>query len=110
MNLQEMETARRLNSNLVMMVWEDKAFGLISWKQEDSYGRQTDLSFGNPDWLELASAFRWQGAYVKNSDELRERLESALDTSGPSLLVLPIDYRENQVLTKKLNDLQECQR
>ena len=110
MNLQEMETARRLNSNLVMMVWEDKAFGLISWKQEDSYGRHTDLSFGNPDWLELASAFRWQGAHVKNSDELRERLESALETSGPSLLVLPIDYRENQVLTKKLNDLQECQR
>ena len=65
MNLQEMETARRLNSNLVMMVWEDKAFGLISWKQEDSYGRHTDLSFGNPDWLELASAFRWQGAHVK---------------------------------------------
>ena len=110
MNLQEMETARRLNSNLVMMVWEDKAFGLISWKQEDSYGRHTDLSFGNPDWLELASAFRWQGAHVKNSDELRERLESALETSGPSLLVLPIDYRENQVLTRKLNDLQECQR
>ena len=109
MNLQEMETARRLNSNLVMMVWEDKAFGLISWKQEDSFGRHTDLSFGNPDWLELASAFRWQGAHVKNSDELRERLESALDTAGPSLLVLPIDYRENQVLTKKLNDLQECQ-
>ena len=110
MNLQEMETARRLNSNLVMMVWEDKAFGLISWKQEDSYGRHTELSFGNPDWLELASAFRWQGAHVKNSDELRERLESALETSGPSLLVLPIDYRENQVLTKKLNDLQECQK
>ena len=110
MNLQEMETARRLNSNLVMMVWEDKAFGLISWKQEDSYGRHTDLSFGNPDWLELASAFRWQGAHVKNSDELREKLESALETSGPSLLVLPIDYRENRVLTKKLNDLQECQR
>ena len=109
MNLQEMETARRLNSNLVMMVWEDKAFGLISWKQEDSFGRHTDLSFGNPDWLELASAFRWQGAHVKNSDELPARLESALETSGPSLLVLPIDYRENQVLTKKLNDLQECQ-
>ena len=110
MNLQEMETARRLDSNLVMMVWEDKAFGLISWKQEDSYGHHTDLSFGNPDWLELASAFRWQGAHIKNSDELQEKLEFALESSGPSLLVLPIDYRENQVLTKKLNDLQECQR
>ena len=47
---------------------------------------------------------------MNNSDELREKLESALENSGPSLLVLPIDYRENQVLTKKLNDLQECQR
>tara|TARA_E500000075_G_scaffold133196_1_gene146715 strand:+ start:350 stop:1990 length:1641 start_codon:yes stop_codon:yes gene_type:complete len=105
MNVQEMETARRLNSNIVMMVWEDNAFGLISWKQEDSFGRHTELSFGNPNWLELASAFNWQGLQVKKSDELENYLESALNTFGPSLLVLPIDYRENQALTQKLQNL-----
>ena len=105
MNVQEMETARRLNSNIVMMVWEDNAFGLISWKQEDSFGRHTELSFGNPNWLELASAFNWQGLQVKKSDELENYLESSLSTFGPSLLVLPIDYRENQALTQKLQNL-----
>ena len=105
MNVQEMETARRLNSNLVMMVWEDNAFGLISWKQEDSFGKHTELSFGNPNWLELASAFNWQGHQVKKSDELENYLESALSTFGPSLLVLPIDYAENQALTRKLQNL-----
>ena len=61
MNSQEMETATRLNSNIVVMVWEDHAYGLIAWKQETEFGRHTDLEFGNPDWLQLASAFGWHG-------------------------------------------------
>ena len=48
MNVQEMETARRLNSNITVMVWEDNEYGLIAWKQESHFGRHTELSFGNP--------------------------------------------------------------
>lgn len=51
MNGQEMETARRLNSNITVMVWEDGGYGLISWKQENEFDRSTDLAFSNPDWL-----------------------------------------------------------
>jgi acetolactate synthase-1/2/3 large subunit len=34
MNVQEMETAKRLNTDLVMLVWEDHEYGLFAWKQE----------------------------------------------------------------------------
>jgi acetolactate synthase-1/2/3 large subunit len=105
MNVQEMETARRLNSNIVAMVWEDHAYGLIEWKQQNQFGRNTELSFGNPDWLGLAAAFGWDGQYIDASDEVLPALERALNHQGPSLLVLPIDYRENQILTRKLGDL-----
>lgn len=105
MNVQEMETAKRLNSNFVALVWEDGGYGLIAWKQENEFKRHTDLSFGNPDWLELASAFGWHGHRVENSVDLQSTLENAFNETGPSLVVIPIDYRENQLLTKKLGEI-----
>ena len=105
MNVQEMETARRLGSNIVVMVWEDGGYGLIAWKQQNQFQRHTDLAFGNPDWLKLADAFGWHGQRVENSGQLRGALRQAFDTNGPSLLVIPIDYRENQKLTEKLGQI-----
>lgn len=105
MNVQEMETARRLNSNITAMVWEDRAYGLIAWKQETQFGRHTDLAFGNPNWLELASAFGWHGQYIHDSGDLRTGIERAFAQRGPSLLVVPIDYRENAILTRRLGEL-----
>jgi acetolactate synthase-1/2/3 large subunit len=106
MNSQEMETATRLNSNIVVMVWEDHAYGLIAWKQETEFGRHTDLEFGNPDWLQLASAFGWHGHRASDSADFAQLLTNALDETGPSLVVVPIDYRENALLTKALGEIQ----
>jgi acetolactate synthase-1/2/3 large subunit len=102
MNVQEMETARRLGSNIVVMVWEDGGYGLISWKQETEFGKHTDLSFGNPDWRGLAESFGWRGHQVEKSRELPGVLETAFKEKGPSLVVIPIDYRENPLLTERL--------
>ena len=108
MNVQEMETARRLNSNIVVLMWEDSAYGLIAWKQENQFGRHTNLSFGNPDWLGLAEAFSWPAQRVEHSADLENALNKAFDYQGPSLIVIPIDYRENRLLTKKLGEI-TCQ-
>ncbi len=105
MNVQEMETARRLNSNIVVMVWEDHMYGLIAWKQTNEFGRHTDLSFGNPEWKQLASAFGWHSHSVARSIDLSNVLEQAFNESGPSLIVIPIDYRENLKLTERLGDI-----
>ena len=105
MNLQEMETAVRLGSNMVALVWEDNAYGLIAWKQETHFGSHTDLAFGNPDWLKLAAAFGWHGHYVSDSEDFAGTLDKAFDEKGPSLVVIPIDYRENMLLTKKLGEI-----
>jgi acetolactate synthase-1/2/3 large subunit len=105
MNSQEMETARRINSNIVVMVWEDHEYGLIAWKQEGHFGHHTDLSFGNPDWSLLAQAFGWHGHIVENSADLEGVLESAFNEEGPSLVVVPIDYRENMLLSKRLGEI-----
>jgi acetolactate synthase-1/2/3 large subunit len=105
MNVQEMETAKRIGSNITVMVWEDHAYGLVAWKQETHFGKHTDLAFGNPDWLLLAQSFAWNGHYVNNAADLASTLEEALAETGPSLVVVPIDYRENMLLTKKLGEI-----
>ncbi len=105
MNVQEMETAKRLGADINVMVWEDGGYGLIAWKQDNEFGRHTALSFGNPDWIGLAKAFGWQGQYVNRSCELRGAIDAALAHRGPSLIVLPIDYRENTLLTQRLGNI-----
>jgi acetolactate synthase-1/2/3 large subunit len=102
MNVQEMETARRLNANINVMVWVDGGYGLIAWKQDNEFHRHTDLSFGNPDWMQLAEAFGWQGQVIDASANLRPAIDQALGHDGPSLIVIPIDYRENVLLTERL--------
>jgi acetolactate synthase-1/2/3 large subunit len=107
MNVQEMETARRLDCDIVVMVWEDGGYGLIEWKQNNEFGRHTDLAFGNPDWLMLAESFGWNGYRCDRSAELASTLERAFESPGPSLVVVPIDYRENMLLTERLGNI-EC--
>jgi len=105
MNMQEMETAKRLQLDLTVMVWEDRGYGLIKWKQENSFGRHTDLDFTNPDWMKLADAFGWNGHHITRSADLKDGLANALAEKGPSLVVVPIDYRENRLLTERLGNI-----
>ncbi|MFB3079473.1 MAG: thiamine pyrophosphate-dependent enzyme, partial [Lysobacterales bacterium] len=106
MNVQEMETAKRYNCNMTVMVWEDHMYGLIAWKQTSQFGRHTDLTFGNPDWMQLADAFDWHGHHVTNADDLLGTITTALDEAGPSLIVIPIDYRENAILTERMGNIE----
>jgi acetolactate synthase-1/2/3 large subunit len=105
MNVQEMETAKRLGTKIVVMVWEDGGYGLIAWKQDNEFGRHTRLAFGNPDFMKLADAFGWHGFHCDKSAELKGMLEKAMACEGPALVVVPIDYRENALLTARLGNI-----
>ena len=105
MNVQDMETARRYGASPTVMIWEDKAYGLIAWKQQNEFGRHTNLSFENPDFVKLGEAFGWNAFRVEKSADLRGVLEDSFRTPGPSLVVVPIDYRENALLTERLGDI-----
>lgn len=105
MNMQEMETARRLNCNMTVMIWEDGGYGLIKWKQTNEFGKHTDLDFGNPDWVPMAESFGWHAQRVERSQDLQQALTDAFNTPGPSLVVIPIDYSENNKLTERLGEL-----
>ena len=98
MNVQELETAKRLGTAIVMVVLVDGRYGVIEANQRRRFNRSGGVEFGNPDLVQLARAFGIRGESVGSADELLPALKRALDGSGPALVAVPIDPRENSKL------------
>jgi acetolactate synthase-1/2/3 large subunit len=90
-----METAVRLKLNLVVLVLEDNAYGMIRWKQRADGFTDWGLTFGNPDFVAYAASYGAGGSRVTGADGLVSALEAAFNAGGVQLVVVPIDYSEN---------------
>jgi acetolactate synthase-1/2/3 large subunit len=102
MNAQELETAVRLRTAVVNVVWENSQFGSIVWKQDKKFGRHFGVDFGNPDFVRLAEAFGVPAWRLSSPDELSKRLRHALGLDRPSLIVVPIDYSLDVAISEEL--------
>jgi len=105
MNSQEIETALRYEIPIVIMIWHDKAYGLIKWHQERRFGRSGNISFNNPDFVKYAESFGAKGYRVQEAAELKPMLAQALLDQTVSIIDVPVDYSENMKLTEKLGKL-----
>ncbi|RBP67826.1 acetolactate synthase-1/2/3 large subunit [Brevibacterium sanguinis] len=105
MNSQELETAVRLGLNLVVVIVEDHAYGMIRWKQDVENLPDYGLTYGNPDFVTYAQAYGATGRRVDDVSELGSALESAFADGGVQLIVVPIDYSENHRVL--IDELQE---
>jgi len=103
MNSQEMETAVRLKLNLVVLILQDNAYGMIRWKQAVDQFPDFGLSFGNPDFVLYANAYGASGHRIESIERFVPTLESAFQSGGVHLITIPIDYAENvRVLVDEL--------
>ncbi len=103
MNSQEMETAVRLKLNLVVLILDDGAYGMIRWKQAVDNFEDFGLTFGNPDFVRYAEAYGAKGTRVTSTEGLIPALEAAFQGGGVHLVAVPIDYTENtRVLVTEL--------
>ncbi|MEP7003718.1 MAG: acetolactate synthase large subunit [Chloroflexota bacterium] len=98
MNVQELETAKRLGTAIVMVVLVDGRYGVIEANQQRRFKRTGGVEFGNPDLVQLAHAFGIRAEAVASADDLLPALTRALDGDGPALVAVPIDPRENSKL------------
>ena len=105
MNIQDLETAVRLGTHIVVMVWTDSQYGLIKWKQQAAYGKYSNIDFTNPDWMKLADAFGMAGFKVEKADDLPGALEDAFSCGRSALIEVPVDYSENMKLTRSLSEI-----
>ena len=103
MNLQEIETAKRLGLNFTMIVFNDNDYGLISWKQERATGKTTGTNLTNPDFVKLAKSFGIDGHRANNATQLKSILKKSIASDKLTLIEVPITTKVNQALIKKLN-------
>jgi len=103
MNSQELETAVRLNLNIVVLILRDNAYGMIKWKQANMGFDDFGLDYGNPDFVKYAESYGAIGHRVESSEGFLPLLEECHNTPGVHLIDCPVDYSDNdRILNKEL--------
>ena len=105
MNVQEIETAVRLKLPIIIVIWCDGDFGMISLKQSIEFGRSAYTQFDNPDFVKLAESFGAVGYKVKSTKEFSTVLGKAKDSkSAPVIIAVDVDYSGNHRLLEGSKD------
>ncbi len=105
MNSQEIETALRMGTPFVILIWNDASYGLIEWKQHNHFGRSSNVKFNNPDFVKYAESFGARGYRITRTEELLPTLREALALNTVAIIDCPVDYQENLRLTAKLGEM-----
>ena len=90
-NVQELSTAVRHRIPVVMIVFNDGAYGNVRNMQKTLHGNRligTDLA--NPDFVRLAESFGIAGRRVTDPEGLRQALEQNLAENEPALIEVPV--------------------
>ncbi|HDL6875053.1 TPA: acetolactate synthase AlsS [Yersinia enterocolitica] len=99
----ELETAVRLKSNLLHIIWVDNGYNMVEIQEQKKYYRSSGVSFGPIDFKMYAESFGAKGFAVESADELTVKLHQAMDTQGPAVIAIPVDYSDNYRLMEELN-------
>jgi acetolactate synthase I/II/III large subunit len=102
MNCQELETAVRLGTPFVNVIWENQQYGSIVWKQDKRFGGHFGTDFTNPDFVKLAEGFGMPGWRCEAPEDFGTHLQHALTLDVPSVIVLPIDYSLDVAISEEL--------
>lgn len=105
MNCQELETALRVGTAFVTIIFNDGGYGLIEWKQENQFGHSSFIKFGNPDFVKFAESMGLKGYRVTSAIDLIPTLKEALEQDVPAVIDCPVDYSENLRFTQRAGDL-----
>ena len=105
MNSQELETAVRLQLNLVILILTDNAYGMIKWKQAKMGFANYGLDYGNPDFVKYAESYGAFGYRVDKAETLLPLMQSCHATPGVHVIDMPIDYSENdRILNREIKE------
>ena len=94
-----------MNKPIVVLIWNDAEYGLISWHQLRRYGRPSHIAFKNPDFVTYAESFGAKGYRVERAADLAPALRRAFADDTVVLIDCPVDYAENMLLTARLSEM-----
>ncbi|WP_409022005.1 acetolactate synthase AlsS [Dellaglioa sp. P0083] len=99
---QDLETAVRLNLNIVHIIWNDGHYDMVKFQEEMKYGQSAGVNFGAVDFVKYAESFGAKGLRVEKAQDLAGILDEAFSTNGPVIVDIPVDYKDNQELGQSI--------
>lgn len=99
---QELETAVRLNLNIVQLIWNDGYYDMVKFQEEAKYGKNAGVKFGPVDYVKYAESFGAKGLRATNATELAAAIDQAQKEAGPVIIDIPVDYSDNIELKSAL--------
>jgi acetolactate synthase-1/2/3 large subunit len=91
-NAMEMETARRENAPIIVIITNDRAWGMIKATQKLSYGeRYCGVDFTDARYDKLAEALGCYGERVTEPAQLQPALQRAVESGLPAVLDVIVD-------------------
>jgi acetolactate synthase I/II/III large subunit len=100
----ELETAVRLKSNLVHMILIDGSYDMVAEQEILKYNRPSGTDFGPVDPVKYAEAFGATGLMVRSPEQISSVLKQAFDTSGPVLVGVHVDDRDNRKMFEQVDE------
>jgi hypothetical protein len=97
--------ALRVGTPIVVLIWNDSEYGLITWHQLRRFGRPSHIQFNNPDFVKYAESFGAKGYRIERANDLAPTLKRALVDNTVAIIDCPVDYSENMKLTERLATL-----
>jgi acetolactate synthase-1/2/3 large subunit len=99
MNVQELETAVRLRLPLIVIIWCDREYGVISLKQIEEFGKKAFTEFNNPDFVKLAKSFGAIGYAARSVGEFSYFFKKGkMSKYVPVIISVDVDYSRNRIL------------
>jgi acetolactate synthase-1/2/3 large subunit len=108
MNSQELETAVRLGLDIIVIILNDSAYGMIKWKQEGMGLENFGLDYKNPDFVQYAQSYGAIGHRPTSAEDFINILDNALNTKGVHLIDLAVDYSLNHAILNELLKNKAC--
>ena len=108
MNSQEIETAVRLNLNIVVIILNDSGYGMIKWKQEGMGFDNFGLDYKNPDFVKYAESYGAIGHRPTSDKNFKEVLANCLSMEGVHIIDLAVDYSLNHSILNVLLKEKTC--
>lgn len=99
---QELETAVRLKQKIIHLIWNDGSYNMVEFQEEMKYDRSSGVHFGPVDFVKYAEAFGAKGLRATSKAELEAAIQTGLETEGPVIIDIPIDYSDNKELGKTI--------
>lgn len=106
-NVQELDTAVRLNLPIIIIVANNCAWGMIKSKQKGEFQkRYCDVDLPPTNYAEIAKGFGCYGEKIENPEDIKPAIQRAIDSKKPAVIDVDIAF-ETPIAMKVIGNIKK---